>query len=168
MCFVANTYAVIIHDNRTVFKHPIKIHLAQSMLSWLVPAFIVAGCLYVSPPGYTFLFMDHMSAGAQSIQMAYFAVTLPLQVTLFVSLNLLWSIVWHLRKVKLFLSNSSYSFTAIFSIGYIFYELVSCTIPLPFVCVSSAREIKQLFFRIVQVHIQVYGSLQLCESHFFA
>ncbi|RMX47329.1 hypothetical protein pdam_00012599 [Pocillopora damicornis] len=101
MCFIANTYAVIIHDNRAVFKHPIKIHLMQSVLSWLVPAFIVAGCLYFAPPGYTFLFMDHMSAGAQSIQMAYFTFTLPMQVTIYVSLHLLWSIVWHLRKARL-------------------------------------------------------------------
>ena len=100
MCFIANTYAVIVHDNRTVFKHPIKIHLIQSILCWLGPAVIVAGCLYIAPPGYKFLFVDLMVAGVGSVQMAYFAVTLPMQVTLGVSLCLLWGIVWHLRKVR--------------------------------------------------------------------
>ena len=104
MCFIANTYAVIIHDNRAVFKHPIKLHLMQSVLCWLMPAVIVVGCLYLAPPGYKFYFLDLMGAGSVSIQMAYFAVTLPMQVTLGVSLCLLWSIVWHLRTVKVFFS----------------------------------------------------------------
>lgn len=134
MCFIANTYAVIIHDNRAVFKHPIKIHLMQSVLSWLVPAFIVAGCLYFAPPGYTFLFMDHMSAGAQSIQMAYFTFTLPMQVTIYVSLHLLWSIVWHLRKVKILLIYSNYNFTAIFLLSCIFMNFS----PEKFPCFLSA------------------------------
>ncbi|KAL9968372.1 hypothetical protein ACROYT_G026738 [Oculina patagonica] len=101
MCFIANTYAVIIHNNRAVFKHPIKFHLIQSVLCWLAPAVIVAGCRFIAPPGYMFLFVDHLSAGAVSIRMAYFAVTLPMQVTLLVSLCLLWSIVWHIRKARL-------------------------------------------------------------------
>lgn len=100
MCFIANTYAVIVRDNRAVFKHPIKIHFIQSVFCWLVPAVIVTCCLYISPPGYKFLFIDLMAAGAASARMAYFAVTLPMQVTLGVSLCLLWSIVWHLRKVR--------------------------------------------------------------------
>ena len=99
MCFVANTYAVIIHHNKVVFKHPIKIHLMQSVLCWLVPAIIVASCLCFAPPGYKFFFMDLMTVGAASMRMAYFAMTLPMQVTLGASLCLLWSIVWHLRKV---------------------------------------------------------------------
>lgn len=101
MCFITNTYAVIVRDNRAVFKHPIKIHLIQSLLCWLVPAVIVTCCLYISPPGYKFLFIDLMAAGAGSVRMAYFAVTLPMQVSLGVSLCLLWSIVWHLRKARL-------------------------------------------------------------------
>ncbi|KAJ7391807.1 hypothetical protein OS493_016095 [Desmophyllum pertusum] len=101
MCFIANTYAVIIQANRGVFKHPIKFHLIQSVLCWLGPAIIVAGCLYFAPPGYKFLSVDLMTAGPGSIQMAYFAVTLPMQVTLGVSLCLLWSIVWYLRKARL-------------------------------------------------------------------
>lgn len=101
MCFIANTYAVIVRDNRAVFKHPIKIHFIQSVFCWLVPAVIVTCCLYISPPGYKFLFIDLMAAGAASARMAYFAVTLPMQVTLGVSLCLLWSIVWHLRKARL-------------------------------------------------------------------
>ena len=99
MCFVANTYAVVVHHNRAVFKHPIKIHLMQSVLGWLVPAVIVASCLYFCQPGYKFYFMDLMSAGPASSEMAYFAISLPLTVTLGVSLCLLWSIVWHIRKV---------------------------------------------------------------------
>ena len=99
MCFVANTYAVIIHHNKVVFKHPIKIHLMQSVLCWLVPTIIVASCLCFAAPGYKFFFMDFMAVGAASMQMAYFAMTLPMQVTLGVSLCLLWTIVWHLRKV---------------------------------------------------------------------
>ena len=101
MCFIANTYAVIIRDNRSVFKHPIKFHLMQSALCWLGPAIIVGCCLFIAPPGYKFLFVDLMAAGVGSFQMAYFAVTLPMQVTLLISLCLLWSIVWHLRKVKI-------------------------------------------------------------------
>ena len=99
MCFVANTYAVIIHHNRAVFKQPIKIHLVQSVLGWLVPALIVASCLFFARPGYKFYFIDLMAAGAAGFKMAYFAIMLPMQVTLGVSLCLLWSIVWHLRKV---------------------------------------------------------------------
>jgi len=99
MCFIANTYAVIVHDRRGVFKHPIKFHLLQSVLCWLGPAVIVAGCLFFAPPGYRFLFVDLMAAGTESSKVTYFAVTLPMQVTLAVSLCLLWSIVWHLRKV---------------------------------------------------------------------
>ena len=99
MCFVANTYAVVVHHNRAVFKHPIKIHLMQSVLGWLVPAVVVASCLYFCQPGYKFYFMDLMSAGPASSEMAYFAISLPLTVTLGVSLCLLWSIVWHIRKV---------------------------------------------------------------------
>jgi len=101
MCFIANTYAVIIYDNRSVFKHPIKFHLMQSVLCWCGPAVIVASCLYIAPPGYKFLFVDLMMAGVGSIRMGYFAVTLPVQVTLGISLCLLWSIVWHLRKARL-------------------------------------------------------------------
>ena len=100
MCFVANTYAVVVHHNRAVFKHPIKIHLMQSVLGWLVPAVVVASCLYFCQPGYKFYFMDLMSAGPASSEMAYFAISLPLTVTLGVSLCLLWSIVWHIRKVR--------------------------------------------------------------------
>ena len=99
MCFVANTYAVVVHHNRAVFKHPIKIHIMQSVLGWLVPAVVVASCLYFCQPGYKFYFMDLMSAGPASSEMAYFAISLPLTVTLGVSLCLLWSIVWHIRKV---------------------------------------------------------------------
>lgn len=101
MCFVANTYAVVVHHNRAVFKHPIKIHLMQSVLGWLVPAVVVASCLYFCQPGYKFYFMDLMSAGPASSEMAYFAISLPLTVTLGVSLCLLWSIVWHIRKARL-------------------------------------------------------------------
>lgn len=101
MCFIANTYAVIIHDNRSIFKHPIKFHLMQSVFCWLGPAVIVASCLYIAPPGYKFVSVDLMMAGAGSTEMAYFAVTLPMQVTLGISLCLLWSIVWHLRKARL-------------------------------------------------------------------
>ena len=99
MCFIANTYAVIVRHRRGVFKHPIKFHLMQSVLSWLGPAIVVVCCLFISPPGYRFLFVDLLAVGTDSIQMAYFAVTLPMQVTLGVSLCLLWSIVWCLRKV---------------------------------------------------------------------
>ena len=99
MCFVTNTYSVVVHHNRAVFKHPIKIHLMESVLGWLVPAVIVASCLYFCQPGYKFYFMDLMSAGPASSEMAYFAIALPLTVTLGVSLCLLWSIVWHIRKV---------------------------------------------------------------------
>lgn len=102
MCFVANTYGVIIHHNKAVFRHPVKIHLIQSVLGWLVPAMIVGSCVFLAPPGYKFYFMDLMTAGMASIRMAYFAVTLPMQITLGVSLCLLWSIVWHLRKVNCF------------------------------------------------------------------
>ena len=101
MCFIANTYAVIIHDNRSIFKHPIKFHLMQSVFCWLGPAVIVASCLYIVPPGYKFVSVDLMMAGAGSTETAYFAVTLPMQVTLGISLCLLWSIVWHLRKVQI-------------------------------------------------------------------
>ena len=101
MCFIANTYAVVINDNRSIFKHPIKFHLIQSVFCWLGPAVILASCLYIAPPGYKFLFVDLMMAGVGNIQMAYFTVTLPMQVTLGVSLCLLWSIVWHLRKVQI-------------------------------------------------------------------
>lgn len=104
MCFIVNTYAVIVHERRGVFKHPMKFHFMQSVFSWLGPAGIVLGCLFISPPGYRFVFADLLAAGTDSIQMAYFAFTLPMQVTLGVSLCLLWSIVWCLRKVvKLFL-----------------------------------------------------------------
>ena len=99
MCYVANTYTVIIYHNKAVFRHPIRIHFMQSLLGWLVPMVIVASCLYFAFPGYKFYFMDLMSAGAASPRMAYFSVTLPMQVTLGVSLCLLWSIVWHLKRV---------------------------------------------------------------------
>ena len=99
LCFVANTYAVIIHHNKVVFRYPIRIHLLQSVFGWLVPVVIVACCIYFASPGYKFYFMDLMTAGLTSPEMAYFSVTLPMQVTLGVSLCLLWSIVWHLRKV---------------------------------------------------------------------
>ena len=119
MCFIANTYAVIINNNRAVFKHPIKWHLIQSVVCWVVPVIIVAGCRFIAPPGYKFLFMDHLTAGPESHQMAYFAVTLPMQVTLLVSLCLLWSIVWHIRKViKQYSFYSHYAFcTSLFSVG---------------------------------------------------
>ena len=113
MCFIANTYSVIVHNKRAVFKHPIKFHLLQSILCWLVPAVIVVGCRFIAPPGYKFLFVDHMAAGPGSLQMAYFAVTLPMQVSLGVSLCLLWSIVWNLRKVKNFYSPVKPSFSMI-------------------------------------------------------
>lgn len=104
MCFIVNTYAVIVHERRGVFKRPVKFHFMQSVFSWLGPAGIVLGCLFISPPGYRFVFADLLAAGTDSIQMAYFAFTLPMQVSLGVSLCLLWSIVWCLRKVvKLFL-----------------------------------------------------------------
>ena len=99
MCFIANTYGVIILNKRAVFKHPIKFHLIQSVLCWVVPAIIVVGCRFIAPPGYKFLFVDHLAAGSANLQMAYFAVTLPMQISLGVSLCLLWSIVWNLRKV---------------------------------------------------------------------
>lgn len=101
MCFIANTYAVIIHRRKGVFKHPTRIHFIQSIVCWMGPAIIVVGCLYIAPPGYTFLFADLLAVGPASIQMAYFAVTLPMQVTLVVSLCLLWAIIWHLRKARL-------------------------------------------------------------------
>lgn len=101
MCYVANTYTVIIYHNKAVFRHPIRIHFMQSLLGWLVPMVIVASCLYFAFPGYKFYFMDLMSAGAASPRMAYFSVTLPMQVTLGVSLCLLWSIVWHLKRARL-------------------------------------------------------------------
>ncbi|XP_067022503.1 uncharacterized protein [Acropora muricata] len=101
MCYVANTYTVIIYHNKAVFRHPIRIHFMQSLLGWLVPMVIVASCLYFAFPGYKFYFMDLMSAGAASPRMAYFSVTLPMQVTLGVSLCLLWSIVWHLKRTRL-------------------------------------------------------------------
>lgn len=101
MCFIANAYAVIVRERRAVFKQPIKIHFLQSVLCWLGPAIIVACCLFIAPPGYKFLFVDLLAAGSGSLQMAYFAVTLPMQVTLGVSLSLLWSIAWHLRKVPI-------------------------------------------------------------------
>lgn len=104
MCFIVNTYAVIVHERRGVFKRPVKFHFMQSVFSWLGPAGIVLGCLFISPPGYRFVFADLLAAGTDSTQMAYFAFTLPMQVSLGVSLCLLWSIVWCLRKVvKLFL-----------------------------------------------------------------
>ena len=104
MCFIVNTYAVIVHERRGVFKHPMKFHFMQSVFSWLGPVGIVLGCLFISPPGYRFVFADLLAAGTDSIQMAYFAFTLPMQLSLGVSLCLLWSIVWCLRKVvKLFL-----------------------------------------------------------------
>ena len=99
MCFVGNTYAVVIRHDRAVFKHPIKIHLVQSLLGWFVPAVIVASSLYFAQPGYKFYFMDLMSAGPASPKMAYLAVLLPLSVTLGVSVCLLWSIVWYIRQV---------------------------------------------------------------------
>jgi len=101
MCFIANTYAVIVLNKRAVFKHPIKFHLLQSVLCWLAPAIIVVGCRFIAPPGYKFLFVDHLAAGSGSLQMAYLAVTLPMQISLGVSLCLLWSIVWNIRKARL-------------------------------------------------------------------
>ena len=102
-CFIANTYAVIVRHKRAVFKHPTRIHVIQSLLCWVGPAIIVAACLLVDPPGYTFLFMDLLAAGPTSTRRAYFSATLPKQVTLVLSLCLLWAIVWHLRKVTGFL-----------------------------------------------------------------
>ncbi|CAH3146560.1 unnamed protein product, partial [Porites evermanni] len=101
MCFIVNTYAVIVHERRGVFKHPMKFHFMQSVFSWLGPVGIVLGCLFISPPGYRFVFADLLAAGTDSIQMAYFAFTLPMQLSLGVSLCLLWSIVWCLRKARL-------------------------------------------------------------------
>ena len=100
MCFIANTYAVLVRERRGVFKHPMKIHFIQSLLCWLGPAIIVAGCLFIAPPGYKFVLVDLLAAGTTSFRMAYFAVTLPMQVTLVVSLSLLWSIIWNLRNVS--------------------------------------------------------------------
>lgn len=100
MCFIANTYAVLVRERRGVFKHPTKIHFQQSLLCWLGPAVIVAGCLFIAPPGYKFVLVDLLAVGTKSFRMAYFAVTLPMQVTLEVSLSLLWSIIWHLRNVS--------------------------------------------------------------------
>ncbi|XP_044179446.1 uncharacterized protein LOC122960942 [Acropora millepora] len=100
-CFIANAYAVIVHHKRAVFKHPSRIHFIQSLLCWVGPAVIVACCLLVDPPGYTFLFVDLLAAGPTSTRRAYFSATLPRQVTLVLSLCLLWAIVWHLRKARL-------------------------------------------------------------------
>ena len=101
MCFVGNTYAVIVQEKRTVFRHPVKTHLIQSLFCWLAPALVVAGCLFFAPPGYIFLFADLLGAGPASMDVAYFAVTLPVQATLGISLCLLWCIVWYLRKVRI-------------------------------------------------------------------
>ena len=106
MCFVTNTYQVIVRDNKTVFNHPISSHLAQSLFCWLTPILIVLTCLVLGP-GYKFLFADFLVAGPGTLAMTYYASTLPLQISLGVCLCLLWSIIWCLRKASAKIVKSS-------------------------------------------------------------
>ena len=99
MCFVVNTYQVIVRNNKAIFKRPGLFHLLQSGLCWVAPAITVVICLLLGP-GYKFLFVDFLVAVPGSMAMTYYAFTLPLQVSLGISLCLLWSIVWCLRTVS--------------------------------------------------------------------
>ncbi|XP_032239579.1 uncharacterized protein LOC116619181 [Nematostella vectensis] len=103
VCFVANTYAVVVKDNRKLFDRPTLLHFAQSLACWLVPAIIIA-CGYYSKypdPLYTIAFIDWMGAMPSGNTTAYVSLTLPMQITLGVSLCLLWNITWYIRRARL-------------------------------------------------------------------
>lgn len=101
MCFITNTYLVVVKGNRLLFERSILVHIIQSLLCWLLPAVIVAGCIYSGYPtsAYKMLFIDFMTAGPSGDVLTYLSVTLPMQVTLSISLCLLWSVTWCIRRV---------------------------------------------------------------------
>ncbi|KXJ15291.1 uncharacterized protein LOC110237503 [Exaiptasia diaphana] len=101
-CFILNTYLVIVKGTRKLFESSVLIHFCQSIACWVVPAIIVAGCIYVKypAPAYKIAFVDFMTAAPCGELLKYLAVTLPMQLTLGVSLCLLWSITWCIRRSR--------------------------------------------------------------------
>ncbi|KAK3726591.1 hypothetical protein QZH41_009767, partial [Actinostola sp. cb2023] len=102
-CFIANTYLVVVKGNRKIFESSVLIHIIQSLLCWVGPAIIVAICFFVKypSPAYSIAFVDFMTAGPSGEIMNYLAVTLPMEITLGISLCLLWSTTWCIRRSRL-------------------------------------------------------------------
>ncbi|XP_031566765.1 uncharacterized protein LOC116301788 [Actinia tenebrosa] len=103
MCFITNTYLVVVKGNRLLFERPILVHIIQSLLCWVLPAIIVASCIYSKypNPAYKMFFVDFMTAGPTGDVLTYLSVTLPMQITLSISLCLLWSVTWCIRRSRL-------------------------------------------------------------------
>lgn len=99
-CFVANTYSVIVLQQQFIFEHSTVFHVIQLLFCWLGPAVIVVCCVMFDSPAYKFLLVDFLTAQPSHAHMAYFAITLPMQLSLGVSLVLLCSIVRFLRKAR--------------------------------------------------------------------
>ena len=99
-CFIANTHSVIVLQQQFIFEHSTAFHLTQLVFCGLGPAIIVVCCIMFDSPAYVFLLVDFLTAQTNHAHMAYYAMTLPMQLSLGISLVMLCSIIRFLRKVR--------------------------------------------------------------------
>lgn len=100
LCYVINAYTVIVRHVHKVLYKKHKYHLIQLLICSFTPALFVALNIAIEKPGYETLFLDRMTSVFTTPTGEYVTFTLPIQISLGITISLLWAIVRYVRKVS--------------------------------------------------------------------
>lgn len=100
MCYVVNTFLLLVLDKHHLFYNPVKIHVMELILCTTVPLIFVGICILVKKPGYHMMFKDRLAILPSSYILIFATVTLPVVISAGTSLTMLVAVVRNIRKVS--------------------------------------------------------------------
>ena len=100
LCYVTNTFLLLVLDKHHIFTSPIKLHVTQLILCAILPFIFVAICLFVEKPGYKMMFKDRMAILPSSYILVFGTVTLPVMLSAGASMTMLVAVLKRIRKVS--------------------------------------------------------------------
>ena len=100
LCYVVNTFLLLVLHKHHIFNNPVKIHVVQLILCAIVPLIFVGICLLVKKPGYHMMFKDRLAILPSSYILIFGTVTLPVVLSAGASLTMLVTVVRNIRKVS--------------------------------------------------------------------
>ena len=100
LCYVVNTFLLLVLDKHDIFTNAKKIHVTQLLLSTIAPFIFVAICV-LKKPGYHMMFKDRLAILPSSYILVFGTITFPVVVSAGVSLTMLVAVVRRIRKVSM-------------------------------------------------------------------
>ena len=100
LCYVVNTFLLLVFHKHHIFFNPVKFHVVQLILCTIVPLVFVGICLLVKKPGYHMMFKDRLAILPSSYILIFGTVTLPVVLSAGASLTMLVTVVRNIRKVS--------------------------------------------------------------------